>query len=92
MKPQSIQRVNHRMGCYRCASVPILERPKPFNENQGWVRTEERLIEPLWSRGPILPTSLVDLLERCTSGEEDDEETDADIEMDIDDDTDIDDG
>ena len=57
-----IQRVNHRVACYRRAAQPMFDRPKPYEEGQGWQRTDEGVIEPVWSVGPILPPSLLDLL------------------------------
>ena len=58
-----LQRVNHRVACYKRAHEPIVERPKPYDREQGWARNVNGTIEPVWSSGPILPTSLVDLLE-----------------------------
>ena len=38
------------------------------------MRTDEGLVKPLWSCGPILPTSLVDLLATGVHDEEEGEE------------------
>lgn len=65
-----IQRVNHRVACYKRAAEPIYERPRPYDEGQGWLKTEEGMVEPVWSIGPILPPSLLDLLD--SDGTEDD--------------------
>ena len=73
LKPH-IQRVNHRTALYKRAHVPIVEKPKPYDEGQGWVRTTEGILEPLWSYGAVLPDSLVDLLD--TNDTEDDESED----------------
>ena len=43
----------------------ILEKPYTYDDGQGWVNTHEVLLEPLWSCGPIMPTSLVDMLVTC---------------------------
>ena len=63
-----IQRVNHRVSLYKRAHECIIESPKPYDEGQGWTKTDDGLLEPLWSRGPVLPQSLVDLLERTNEG------------------------
>ena len=56
---------------------------------KGWMKTEEGILEPLWSYGPVLPTSLVDLLETIDDQGEaeddcEDDETDS-FEFDSDD-------
>ena len=81
LKPH-VQRVNHRVCLYKRANEPICEKPNSYDEGQGWIKTEEGLLEPLWSCGPVLPTSLVDLLETIDDQEEaetdrEDEETDS---------------
>lgn len=81
LKPH-VQRVNHRVCLYKRANEPICEKPNPYDEGQGWIKTEEGMLEPLWSCGPVLPTSLVDLLETIDDQEEaedncEDEETDS---------------
>ena len=58
-----VQRVNHHVACYRRAAEPIYERPKPHDKGQGWLKTDEGVVEPVWSIGPILPPSLIDLLD-----------------------------
>ncbi|XP_046336920.2 uncharacterized protein LOC124118725 [Haliotis rufescens] len=58
-----IQRVNHRVALYKRADQPFVEKPKPYEEQQGWMRTDQGVLEPMWSNGPVLPTSLVDLLD-----------------------------
>lgn len=45
------------------------------------MRTDEGALEPVWSCGPVLPTSLVDLLDTDDStGSEEDEELDYEDE------------
>ena len=56
-----IQRVNHRVCLYKQAHIAHIEAPNPYDEGQGWVRTGDKM-EPLWSFGPIMPLSLIDLL------------------------------
>lgn len=53
---------------------------------QGWERNEEGVLEPIWTAGPIMPTSLVDILAKETDSEEEEEEQDETIEADINDD------
>ena len=84
-----VQRVNHRLACYRRASLPIFERPKPHENNQGWLKTDKGALEPVWSNGPILPLLLVDILAVDNDNESDEEESeegDAESESDSDDD------
>ena len=54
-------RVNHRVGVFKRGLQQIPEIPKCYDPNQGWLKNDET-IEPIWSLGPILPQSLIDLL------------------------------
>ena len=72
-----IQRVNHRVCHYKRANEAIIECPKPFTEGQGWVKSYG-CIEPLWSHNPVLPTTLVDLLEQQLD-EAENEKEDTDV-------------
>ena len=65
-----LQRVNHCVALFKRAHVSILEKPEPFEVGQGWTKTEEGTLEPIWSSGPILPASLVDLLDSTNPDEE----------------------
>ena len=49
----------------------IFWRPNPYESRQSWEKTEEGVLEPVWSCGPILPPSLVDLLEKTAEEMED---------------------
>ena len=51
------------------------KKTSAFAEGQGWMKNENRVLEPIWSNKPILPISLIDIL--YNHGEE---------EMDVDDD------
>ena len=73
-----VQRVNHRVACYKRAAESFFERPKPYDENQGWLKTEEGIIEPVWSVGPIMPSSLIDLFVE-TKDDEDKASEDAEL-------------
>ena len=57
-----INRVNHRVACYKRANSPIFEKPKPHEANQGWSINDSGILEPLWTIGPCLPQSLIDLM------------------------------
>lgn len=65
-----IRRVNYRVACYKLANEPIFWKPKPDDAGQGWEKNTTGIMEPVWSCGPVLPTSLIDLLE--TGGCDDD--------------------
>lgn len=74
------QRVNHRVATFKRALEPIPELPKCYELEQGWIK-EEDSIEPIWSMGPILPQTLIDVM---ISEDVDFEETDdSDIMMEI---------
>ncbi len=80
LKPH-VQRVNHRVALYKQADEPILCTPKPYEDGQGWMGTDEGVLEPVWSCGHILPTSLVDLLDTVDLEEEEEEdEVDSDFD------------
>ena len=68
-----IQHVNYRMACYKRAHQPIFSRPKPYDAGQGWEKTGQGILEPVWSCGPILPSSLTDLLETVDSEDEEED-------------------
>ena len=57
-----IYRVNHRVASYKRACIPIYEKPKPSDIDQGWEVKENGLLEPVWNKGPILPQSMIDSL------------------------------
>ena len=67
-----VQRVNYCVALYKTAPVAIIEKPKP-TEGHGWLKIGDH-IEPQWSLGPILPPSLVDVLEMTYHETVEDEE------------------
>ena len=85
-----ISRVNHRLANYKRAHIPIFVRPKPHDVDQGWEKTEDGTLEPVWSSGPILPPTLVDLLLETTQEMDENEDDDEYEESDLDDDDEID--
>ena len=74
-----VQRVNHRVALYKRADQPNFFTPKPFEAEQGWEKNDDGLLEPVWSCGPILPMSLIDILEQTlvSNGDSDDETEDG---------------
>ena len=74
------------MALYKRADQRILEKPKPYDNRQGWVMVEGHL-QPEWSSGPILPSSLLDVLGSTEMKEEEEieeiEEVDFEEEEDI---------
>ena len=78
-----INRVNHRLAIYKRADKPVFSCPKPYDPGQGWEKNETGILEPVWSSGPILPTSLIDLLQKTVEDMEDqDEEHEQEIDYD----------
>ena len=57
----------------------MFERPKHF-EDQRWEISEEGYVEPLWSKGPVLPKTLLGILDCADIGAkvEDIDEMDVD--------------
>ena len=79
-----IQWVNHRVALYKKAADNIVESPKPYDDGQGWMRTEAGVLEPVWSCNPILPVSLIDLLDSIDTEEENKEDEEEIDEIDSD--------
>ena len=73
LKPH-IERVNYRVACLKKANVALFEIPKPDEDGKGWMKNEAGDLEPIWSYGDILPSSLVDLIETAGSIDEEFEE------------------
>ena len=67
LKPH-VPRVNHCVALCKRAHQPIVEKPKPYEEGQGWLRNDSNnMLAPFWSCGDILPTALVDILETAAN-------------------------
>lgn len=75
-----VQRVNYRVACYKHANEPRFWKPKPYDAGQGWEKVDKGFLEPVWSCGPILPLSLIDMLETGVCDEEEQDEDDMDYE------------
>ena len=69
-----IQRVNDRVVLYKRADESILEKPNPYDDGQGWIRTEDGVLEPVWSCDAALSNSLVDIQDTGDREEEEEEE------------------
>ena len=82
LKPH-LQRVNYRVALYKHADRCIVEKPNPYDAEQGWMLTEGGGLEPIWSYGEALPTSLVDLLETSDLDSGDEEEAETEDELDL---------
>ena len=77
-----IQRVNHRLACYKRAAQAIFWRPKPHDPGKGWEKNDSGSLEPIWSSFPILSPSFVDLIEPSSEEESDvEEETDQELDL-----------
>ena len=77
-----IYRVNHRLAHYKRAYKATFFSPKPYDPEQGWKKTEEGILEPVWSYGPIIPPSLIDLVEKTVEEVEEEEEEEEEIDYD----------
>ena len=69
-----LQRVNHRVALYMRADESILEKPNPYDDGQGRIRTEDGVLEPVWSWDAALPNLLDELLDTGDREEEEEEE------------------
>ena len=67
----SVLRLNHCAALYKCVDESISEKSKPCDDRQVRIKTDG-VLEPVWSCGAALPTSLVDLLD--TGDREEEEE------------------
>ncbi|KAK7103627.1 hypothetical protein V1264_018493 [Littorina saxatilis] len=74
------KRVNHRVALYKRAHIVIIEKPKPYDEGQGWMRNAKDLLEPIWSSKPMT-ASLIDLLAAIDPK---DKETEDEEDMEVD--------
>ena len=85
-----ISRVNHRVAIFKRADKPVYRCPNPFDPGQGWERNEAGILEPVWSCGPILHISLINLLPKTfeemeeAGAEEQEQELEYDVVLDDD--------
>ena len=59
----TLYRVNHRLAFDKRADEPFIEAPNPYDDEQGWLKYHNNLMEPIWQVGPIPPTALVDIVD-----------------------------
>ena len=67
----------------------IFEKPEPDSESQGSLRTDDGVVGPVWSIGPILPPSLIKLLDICDTENNNDENNCTDDEPNLEEDVEI---
>ena len=41
--------VNRQLAFYKRTNVPTFKKPKPNDENQGWLINKNEILEPLWT-------------------------------------------
>jgi hypothetical protein len=82
------RRANYRAAQFKCAHLNYPDTPHP--KDHGWIPTDESIsinenvstnehvLEPVWSEGPILPDRLIDLVTEDNSSSDSDEEEDED--------------
>ena len=68
-----IQRVNLRLASFKRANLAFYGSPKPYDTEQGWQKCENGILEPVWSSGAVLPSSLVDIVDDIQQQSEEDD-------------------
>ena len=58
--------------------MKVFELPAPTDH--GWTLSENHL-QPVWSGGPVMPSTLVDILDVSTPTEDLDSDDEADLEI-----------
>ncbi|KAK2181867.1 hypothetical protein NP493_378g02042 [Ridgeia piscesae] len=77
LKPH-LHRLKHHVALYKLADEAILAKLKPYDDGQGWIRTDDGVLEPVWSCGAALPNSLINLLYTGDREEKKEEEENED--------------
>ena len=62
-----------------------MECLKPYGEGMGWEKTINGVLEPIWTIGPLLPLSLIDVLVEKGQGSENQTHEESESEQDGDD-------
>ena len=57
-----IRNANYRVAQWKKAQITIFDVPPATSH--GWVEGDDGFLEPIWSDGPVLPPTLVDVLVR----------------------------
>ncbi|XP_052267527.1 uncharacterized protein LOC127869202 [Dreissena polymorpha] len=53
---------------------------EPFDDNQGWI-VKDNVLEPLWAKGPILPSNLIDIMDHVNTEFDEKEEDEEDVDF-----------
>ncbi|XP_052212199.1 uncharacterized protein LOC127831257 [Dreissena polymorpha] len=77
---QHVFRTNYRLAILKKANNSTIECPEPFDDNQGWI-VKNNVLEPLWAKGPILPSSLIDILGHVNTEFDEKEEDEEDVDF-----------
>ena len=73
---QQIKRVNYQVAIWKRSNELYPHIPPP-EEDHGWMKGEDGMVEPLWIRGSILQTELTDSKENTMEIDRDESDTDA---------------
>ena len=75
-----IRRANYRAALWKRSHIPIFEHPSATGH--GWMVNDDGHMEPHWSDGPVLPPSLIDILQSGKEDGQSDSDTDDEDGMD----------
>ena len=64
-----------QVAIWKLSHIKDPDVPKPSKGN-GWTKNHDKVLEPSWTIGEILPTNLADILEHRNVDETDDGELD----------------
>ena len=64
-----------QVAIWKLSHIKDQDVPKPSEEN-GWTKNHDKVLEPSWAIGDILPTNLADILEHQNVDETEDDELD----------------
>ena len=64
-----------QVAIWKLSHIKDPDVPKPSEEN-GWTKNHDKVLEPSWAIGDILPTNLADILEHQNVDETEDDELD----------------
>ena len=64
-----------QVAIWKLSHIKDPDVPKPSEEN-GWTKNHDKVLEPSWAIGDILPTNLADILKHQNVDETEDDELD----------------
>ena len=64
-----------QVAIWKLSHIKDPDVPKPSKGN-GWTKNHDKVLEPSWTIGEILPTNLADILEHQNVDETEDDELD----------------